>query len=409
MYLDDQGRLILPKEAIDLLRLSPGDQVQIEENHSGLHFNPRFPPLAKIYVEPTSVCNLKCRMCIRNVWNETTGSMSDAVFDRILEGIRSCAPPPSVIFGGFGEPLAHHGIVDMVSQTKAERARVEIITNGTLLNEACAQDLIDAGLDRLWVSLDGAQPEGYADVRLGADIQDVLTNIERFAAMRVPRQHPVPEIGIVFVAMKRNIGDLPQLLVKSRELGATHFMVTNLWPHTDELREEILYTRTLASNDCLGSADIPALKAPRMDIHEWAREPLYQAICGRWNMHFVGGRNGFEGNHCPFIEDNALAIAWDGSVSPCLPLLHSSEGYLNRVKRFNSSWPLGNVAEHQLLELWGAPEHVEFRGKVRDFDFAPCAICDGCPQSETNDEDCYGNTFPTCGGCLWAWGIIQCP
>ncbi len=26
-----------------------------------------------------------------------------------------------------------------------------------------------------------------------------------------------------------------------------------------------------------------------------------------------------------------------------------------------------------------------------------------------NEEDCFGNTFPTCGGCLWAQGVIRCP
>jgi hypothetical protein len=29
--------------------------------------------------------------------------------------------------------------------------------------------------------------------------------------------------------------------------------------------------------------------------------------------------------------------------------------------------------------------------------------------SEANEEDCFGNGFPTCGGCLWAQGVLQCP
>jgi hypothetical protein len=33
----------------------------------------------------------------------------------------------------------------------------------------------------------------------------------------------------------------------------------------------------------------------------------------------------------------------------------------------------------------------------------------GCNLSETNEEACFGNPFPTCGGCLWAQGVIQCP
>lgn len=33
----------------------------------------------------------------------------------------------------------------------------------------------------------------------------------------------------------------------------------------------------------------------------------------------------------------------------------------------------------------------------------------GCELRETNEADCYGNPFPTCGECLWAAGLVQCP
>ena len=45
--------------------------------------------LAKLYIEPTNQCNMRCRTCIRNVWDEALGKMSDAVFDRIIEGLRA--------------------------------------------------------------------------------------------------------------------------------------------------------------------------------------------------------------------------------------------------------------------------------------------------------------------------------
>ncbi len=53
--------------------------------------------------------------------------------------------------------------------------------------------------------------------------------------------------------------------------------------------------------------------------------------------------------------------------------------------------------------------YAEFREKVKTFDYSPCHLCGGCSLLEKNEEDCYGNTFPACGGCLWAQGIIQCP
>ena len=141
--------------------------------------------LSKIYIEPTNRCNLECRTCIRNVWDEPLGEMSSATFARIVEGIRSFSPPPTVFFGGLGEPLAHPDIVEMVGQVKALGSSVELITNGTLLTKPLSKQLIDAGLDVLWVSLDGATPESYADVRLGAALPEVLANLAGFREVRL--------------------------------------------------------------------------------------------------------------------------------------------------------------------------------------------------------------------------------
>ena len=140
--------------------------------------------LAKVYVEPTNLCNLECRTCIRNVWDEPLGRMTRETFARIVEGLRAFSPTPTVFFGGFGEPLAHPDIVEMVAQAKALGAPVELITNGTLLTEDLSRQLIEAGLDVLWVSLDGATPESYADVRLGAALPQVLENLAGFRDAR---------------------------------------------------------------------------------------------------------------------------------------------------------------------------------------------------------------------------------
>jgi hypothetical protein len=46
---------------------------------------------------------------------------------------------------------------------------------------------------------------------------------------------------------------------------------------------------------------------------------------------------------------------------------------------------------------------------VQSFAFPPCTYCGGCEMSISNQEDCFGNHFPACGGCLWAQGVVQCP
>lgn len=368
--------------------------------------------LRKLYVEPTSLCNIACRTCIRNIWDEPAGRMSAATFARVLEGLVAFTPVPEVFFGGFGEPLFHPQIAQWVTRAKTLGATVELITNGTLLTASLARALIDAGLDRLWVSLDGATPASYADVRLGAALPRVLANLRRFRDLRDGRG---PEIGIVFVAMRRNLRDLPALLQLAQELDAARFMISNVLPYTAEMRDEVLYAHALSNNAALHFADqSPAARAARQialpTIDAQALDPaLLRQIAQGWRI--VIGRDGAHPalDRCPFIADGTLAVGWDGSTSPCLPLLHSHVSYLHRMPRQSRRYVIGDVNTVPLADLWHDATHISFRRRVLEFDFSPCAYCDGCNLSETNEVDCYGQPFPTCGGCLWAQGVVQCP
>lgn len=407
--IDEAGRLAFPAEIVDRFGLTPGAPVEIEEEAGSLRLRRPVTHLAKLYIEPTSRCNLNCRTCIRNIWDEPLGSMSDATFSAVLSGLRAFTPPPTVFFGGFGEPLAHPRIADMVAAVKALGCFVELITNGILLSEQTSCQLIAAGLDRLWVSLDGARPESYADVRLGAALPEVLANVRRFAALRPPAHRPQPEIGIAFVAMRRNIADLPRLLALGAHLGATRYLVTNVLPYTAEMRDEILYHRALNDITYLPSVWTPRVELPKMDVNAETAPALYGVFRSHRNIALVDQNLGAANNRCPFIDVGAAAIRWDGGLSPCLPLLHDHMSYLNDRERHSRPYIVGTLAEKPLADLWHEEGHIAFRRRVQRFDFSPCTFCGGCDYSLANEEDCFGNTFPTCGGCLWAQGVIRCP
>jgi MoaA/NifB/PqqE/SkfB family radical SAM enzyme len=89
--------------------------------------------------------------------------------------------------------------------------------------------------------------------------------------------------------------------------------------------------------------------------------------------------------------------------------MHTHVSYLHGKQRIHQKHVIGNVAEHSLSDLWLDPEYVAYRERLHNFVFAPCTFCGGCDLSEANQEDCLENTFPACGGCLWAQGIVQCP
>ncbi len=407
--VDVEGRLVIPLELASQLGLEPGAQVRLDVGVNDLRLHRPVTHLNKIYVEPTNICNIACRTCMRNSWEVGMGQMSEATFERILAGLRAVTPTPSVFFGGIGEPLAHPRTVEMVAQVKALGASVELITNGTLLNERRARGLIDAGLDVLWVSIDGATPESYADVRLGAALPEVLENLARFRRLRPAGHHAKPELGINFVAMRRNIADLPTVITTGRRLGVTRFMVSNVLPYTPELCDEVLYERTLRDITYMPSAWLPRLSFPKMDLNDETQASFLRALRSGANVTFAGNNLGGANDVCTFIENGSLTVGWDGSVSPCPPLLYTHVSYLHRRRRVSHRHIIGSLADRDLLDLWNDPDYVAYRNRVQHFAFAPCTACGGCDLSESNEEDCLGNEFPVCGGCLWAQAVIQCP
>jgi MoaA/NifB/PqqE/SkfB family radical SAM enzyme len=314
-----------------------------------------------------------------------------------------------VFFGGLGEPLAHPKTIEWVAAAKAAGASVEMITNGTMLTDKRSKQLIDAGLDVLWVSIDGASSESYSDVRLGAQLPKVLSNVSRFRRMRRASHNPLPAIGIAFVAMRRNISDLPEVIRIGRKLGARHFSVSNVMPYTPDMQDEMLYTRTLSGLAYMKSSWLPRLSLPKMDIDETTRDSFFQALNSGCNVNFAGNSLSGANDVCNFIESGTMSISWDGSVSPCWPLMHNHVSYLHGKERRTRRHVIGNVNDHPLKDLWMDPGYMEYREKVQGFGFAPCTFCGGCDLSEENEEDCIGNEFPACGGCLWSQGVIQCP
>ena len=409
--VDEQGRLILPPEVARQYGLNPGSKVRLDEGTNFVRMHRPVTHLNKVYIEPTVACNLDCITCFRNAWDQPIGRMTEETFESILSGLKQMDPIPSVYFGGIGEPLFHQKTIEWIRRIKKELGvKVEVITNGTILTEKKTRELIDSGLDTLWVSLDGATPEGFADVRLGAEFPVIIKNLRRLFEMRGPGHFPKPEIGVAFVAMKRNINDLSKIIKLGHTFGARYYSVSNVQPATEEMQKDRLYLRTMRNIAYLPSPVLPKLSLPKMDFNEDTVAALTEAFNSGVNISFAGNNWGGANDVCNFVESGTMSIAWTGDVSPCWPLMHTHTSYLHGKPRLSEKHIIGNVSEKTLEEIWLDPEYLAYRERLHNFIFAPCTFCGGCDLSETNVEDCLGNDIaPVCGGCLWAQGIIQCP
>jgi MoaA/NifB/PqqE/SkfB family radical SAM enzyme len=405
------GTLSLSQDQARRWGLTAGVEVRVTETPEGLFLRRADPALHKVYVEPTTLCNLACRTCVRNAWDEPMGHMAPEIYERLMTGLGRVPSLQKVAFWGFGEPLLHPNIVEMVAQAHALGARTELITNGLLLNPDMAHRLIDAGLDTVVVSVDGVSDQAYADVRVGAELGLVRRNLDALRDIRRGRIDGRPDVGLEFVAMRSNLAELPHLPRLAASLGASHVIVTNLLPYTEDMTDEILYNSVSLTGPYLPQPSelYPEIRLPRMD----ARGPVRQALStllrysgmGRPHNEHVGPAYGY----CRFVNEGTVAVAWDGRVSPCIPLLHSYRCYILGREKEIKGYAVGHLAEQDIDEIWRQANYATLRDRVQRFDFSPCATCGGCEMNLSNEEDCLGNTWPVCGDCLWAQGVIQCP
>jgi len=391
--LDDEGRVQIPPALRRRHGLQAGENLLLEETETGLVLHSPRPDVRKVYLEVTTRCNLQCRTCVRNVWGEPAEDMIDATFERVLLGLRGLPELREVVFGGYGEPFIHPRILDYLAAVKGLGLKVTVSTNGLLLGREQVEALVRLGVDVVTVSLDGANPDTYADVRREADLQTVLDNLEGLNRVKAEQGTPTPRLGIEFVALRRNVAELPAVADQARRLGANRVIVTHVLPHTPEMAAETLY----------GRGETPALPLST----GWPVKSGAWLLWGTLELPRVSW--GAE-RRCRFVTSKALVVGWDGGVSPCYALAHSYPYYIFGRRKEVSRYTFGNINEATLEEIWTSDDYIHFRAEVRRFNFPSCVDCDlrdTCDIAEAN-EGCWG-WCPSCADCLWAQGIIRCP
>lgn len=400
--------LDVPPDVARKLGLEPGAELEVIVEGGRVEVRPNIHSLSRVYIEPTSRCNLTCTTCIRNTWKEPLGDMDMAVFDRLTTQLKRFPHIESVMFGGFGEPTAHPEILRMIAAVKELGLRIEMVTNGTRLDDAMLAGLMASGLDMLWVSFDGTSEACFEGIREGADYGRVVSSLMRLREMNAKGPHRV-EVGIAFVVMKRNIDDLRRIDRLIEAVGAHRVSVSNVLPYSAEMEREMVCGLALSLETFSSVPGKAEISLPRLDINNLTKDAIFELLRGYDNLTLMGNPVRTEIKSCRFIRERCTFIRWDGKVSPCMGLLHDHTTYLNGNERKIEAYVLGDVGSGDIFDVWNSKEYKKFREKVDTFDFSPCHACGGCNHLEANREDCFGSSFPACGGCLWAQGVIQCP
>ena len=144
----------------------------------------RFPKFFQL--ETVRLCNANCSFCPSDKWNKSTPFMSDELFEKISLQFKDYVDwIEAVCLQRAGEPLLDKKISTRVARLKDIGInRVTMATNASLLNEKKARELVNAGLDEIWISIDSVEKETYEKMRKGLKFETVMENIMTFFKVR---------------------------------------------------------------------------------------------------------------------------------------------------------------------------------------------------------------------------------
>lgn len=316
------------------------------------------PPLPRhLQLEITSACNLRCTMCLvryRPPVNKLAGAMRPELFHRLLAEV----PVRRLTLQGLGEPLLSPYLMEMIGAAVGRDVRVGFNTNATLLTRRRARELVASGVDWLHVSLDGARAASYQMIREGAHFDTVVANLAGLAAAKREAGSATPWVRVVFVAMRDNVGELPDLVRLLHRIPVDELHVQNLSHSFDD------------TDPAGGYAEIRAFTGRQAlwtgADRERARQAFAEAAAAARDTGVklrLPHLTGTGGGGCSWPWDAAY-ITSAGRVQPCCMVMGD-----DRVT-------LGDLTRSSFPDIWYGDPYRDFRERLAGDN--PPEVCRGC-------------------------------
>lgn len=420
----------------------------------------------KIYVELTTRCNLRCRMCVKYAEGSCIeeGDLPISAFRSMsstLPHIRE------LVLNGIGEPLLHPRLEEIIRLARSAMKPDAVIgfqSNGLLIDISRAGSLIEAGLSTLCLSLDSLKTDHFGNNNGEHAFPRVVEAVDCLNQAR-NKLRPKFRIGIETVLSRENIDELPDIVHWAVGEQIDYLICTHLIPYDKESESLTLFNpnaedavrifkkyRDLATDqgialeDCLKAyhkfskteKELQAIKMVAEIRQEFDAKELRLNLSGLLEADYqlaehaekifaqaenIAAAGGLElllpplraenNRSCRFIDEKAVFIAANGDIVPCHFLWHT---YSSRVLGGDIEIQprvFGNLNRDSLEQAWQSEEYHRFRKEAGQHVYAPCWSCSQgpCP-TLVNDRgdfanDCFGSRVP-CGHCQWNLGGIRC-
>jgi MoaA/NifB/PqqE/SkfB family radical SAM enzyme len=305
-------------------------------------------PFIAFQIEPTSRCQLKCAMCPRTALSDEweSGDMPLSVFKSMSSEFQSV---DDVHLQGWGEPLLHPSLFDMIRTAKKEGCKVSLTTNGVLLIPRISERLVREGVDTVAISVAGASKKTHENIRCGSNYEQLIENIKALSDIKAKAGSKTPKLTLSFLMTKTNIEELPDLVHLAKYIGVDELVATNLD-----------YTPTWLQDD------LKAFSCERADVD--FKKVIEEARKRATKSNFLFRVYPLEGEEVIMCEMNPLQIVFithDGSVSPCVYLNLTMKGPVPRIY-CGSHYEIerlsfGNIGKTDFRHIWGNAGYKRFR------------------------------------------------
>lgn len=280
-------------------------------------------------IEPINVCNARCVMCGIDFTKKKKAAMADLLFEKITDEISQYKEHVEKVMLYLDcEPLLDKTLhLKIRKMKKAGVKKVNIATNASLLNSQRSVELIDAGLDEVYFTVDSLNKDTFEDIRCGLKFEQVYNNVVNFIQLR-NKFNPRIIIRV-------------QMILQDLNYDESNLFIDH-------------WTRILNKHD----------QVVMQKAHNWA-----SAV----NVMRIGDEGSVNAIPCIAIW-GTLAVHMNGDVGLC-------------CLDTNSSILLGNLNSQTIAEIWSGIPLDKIRQKHLEGKRNEIRLCDGCTLWRKNKSD----------------------
>lgn len=317
-------------------------------------------------------CTSRCKTC--TLWQRTdnTGELSLEEWQRVIDGCAELGVKYFELFGGDAL-LRPDVLVPLTAYIKSKPGLLcDLVTNCNLMTEKAARGLVAAGLDNLWLSIDGVA-EVHHKVR-GHDktwIQLEKT-IDWFLEARGSARQPCLRANTTISNLNYNTFDQVLPYAEERGLDTAHFeYVGEFWDElldrsvVDNIRPNPYFVRQDGKSILLNEEQARMVKARVVQMKEDVRSMEIQLQTENIDTLTIRQMvSGLCDNRRCYIIRDIITVDPQGNIVGC---------------PFYGNWVLGNIRQQRLGDIWNNEKHRAFKKHFQKrFSNGHMRICDHC-------------------------------